>query len=476
MQNKLLFPEKKLVEENDSAHKDISSIINELVIYECEMITVKGSIFGNILVFDNCLVFKSELENDKRKMENNSKDDDDSSYMDYACCTIDYDHLKKYKRIIIEYNNIKEVVNRTFFYTWVSLEIFMKDGKSYFFNFFNEDTNKDFTEYLKQKKIPVIDNINKYFKKEEFAKKWKEEKISTFDYLLLLNKFTSRSYNDPNQYPVMPWLFLEEGINFIRNFDLPISVQDPDKQETFLKSGTYIEDDVISHGNHYSTSAYIVFYLMRANPFTNNMIRFQSKNFDVPDRQYNDMKQTIYLCQKMNNNREMIPELFSIPEIYINLNDNDFGRQKDGTRVHNITFSPYCDNPIQFSYLLKDLMNNNPEVNNQINKWFDFIFGVNQLGNFSSNKKDENENKNKKSEDIINEIENENEKKLKDPLFNFYTPKKQRNNFDKNNFIYYQNESTTAALTGKKERRKKLFDYKDKKIKDVYTKLTMDSA
>lgn len=44
MQNKLLFPEKKLVEENDSAHKDISSIVNELVIYECEMITVKGSI------------------------------------------------------------------------------------------------------------------------------------------------------------------------------------------------------------------------------------------------------------------------------------------------------------------------------------------------------------------------------------------------------------------------------------------------
>jgi len=395
IQNKLLFPEKKLVEENDSAHKDLSSIFNELVIYECEMITVKGSIFGNILVFENCLLFKSELKNDKRKKENNSKDDDDASYMDYACCTIDYDHLKKYKRIIIENNNIKEVVNRTFFYTWVSLEIFMKDGKSYFFNFFNEETNKDIMEYLKQKKIPVIDNINKYFKKEEFAKKWREEKICTFDYLLLLNKFTSRSYNDPNQYPVMPWLFLEEGPNFIRNFDLPISVQDSDKQEMFLKSGTYIEDDVISHGNHYSTSAYIVFYLMRANPFTNNMIRFQSKNFDVPDRQYTDMKQTIFLCQKMNNNREMIPELFSIPEIYINLNDNDFGKQKDGTRVHNISFTPYCDNPIQFSYLLKDLMNNNIEVNNQINKWFDFIFGVNQLGNFSSNKKENLDSKEK---------------------------------------------------------------------------------
>ena len=62
--------------------------------------------------------------------------------------------------------------------------------------------------------------------------------------------------------------------------------------------------------------------------------------FDIPDRQYSDMKQTIFLCQKMYNNREMIPELFSIPEIYINLNDNDFGKQKEGVRVHNITFKP----------------------------------------------------------------------------------------------------------------------------------------
>ena len=389
-QNKLLFPDKKLTEGNDSAHKDISSMIIDLVIYECEMITIKGSIFGNILVFDNCLVFISELNNDKRKRNNKSKDDDDTNYLDYACCSIDYDHLKKFKRIIIEYKDIKEVVNRTFFYTWVSLEIFMKDGKSYLFNFFNEDTNKDVFEFLKLKKIHYIQKIHEYFKKEDFAKKWKDEKISTFDYLLLLNKLASRSYNDPNQYPVMPWLFLQEGTTFIRNFDLPISVQDEEQRMMFIsKAGYYLgEEEGISHCNHYSTSAYTYFYLMRVNPFTNNMIRFQSNNFDVPDRQYSDMQQTIFLCQKMNNNREMIPELFSIPEIYINLNNNDFGKQKDGTRVHNISFSPYCDNPIQFIYLLKDLMNNNIDINNQINKWFDYIFGVNQLGNYSNSKKD----------------------------------------------------------------------------------------
>lgn len=79
-------------------------------------------------------------------------------------------------------------------------------------------------------------------------------------------------------------------------------------------------------------------------------------------------------------------------------------------------------------------------------------------------------NNNKNKENNIDE----NEKKLKDP-FNYYTPKKQRSNFDKNNYIYYQNESTTAALTGKKER-KKLFENKDKKGRDVYTKLQMENV
>ena len=394
IQNKLLFPNKKLINENDSAHKEIQTVLSDLITYECEMITVKGSIFGKIYVFDNCLLFKSELKNDKREKELNNKEE---YYFDYACCTVDYDHIKIDKKIVLEFNNIKEVVNRTFFYSWISFEIFLKNGKSFLFNLFVEETNYDMLEFLKQKKIPVIRKATEYFRKEEFAKKWREEKITTFDYILLLNKFSSRTYNDPNQYPIMPWIFLEEGLDFIRNFDLPISVQDEDKKEAFLsKTENFImEENTITHGNHYSTSAYICFYLMRANPFTNNMIKFQSDNFDIPDRQYSDMKQTIFLCQKMNNNREMIPELFSIPEIYINLNDNDFGERKDGVRVHNITFDPYAENPIEFSYIIKNKINNNIEINNKINKWFDFIFGVNQLGSHISDKSNNLDNKEK---------------------------------------------------------------------------------
>ena len=63
----------------------------------------------------------------------------------------------------------------------------------------------------------------------------------------------------------MPWIFLEEGKDSIRDFDLPISVQDADKKAQYLSKKEYYmnNDNTITNGNHYSTSAYICFYLMR---------------------------------------------------------------------------------------------------------------------------------------------------------------------------------------------------------------------
>lgn len=35
---------------------------------------------------------------------------------------------------------------------------------------------------------------------------WNNRKISNFEYLLALNRLAGRSFYDPTQYPVMPWI------------------------------------------------------------------------------------------------------------------------------------------------------------------------------------------------------------------------------------------------------------------------------
>jgi hypothetical protein len=92
---------------------------------------------------------------------------------------------------------------------------------------------------------------------------------------------------------------------------------------------------------------------------------------------------------------------------------------------------------------------------------------------FKGNKRIENNENSNNEKEEKNKIETE----KKNPLDNFYTPKKQRNHLDKNDiYIYYKKESTTATLTGKKERRKLFESNTDKKRKDVFTKLQMDNV
>ena len=369
---KNLFPTKEILEIFDYAHKDI--LVNKLdksvIMKDCELITYEGAVFGHIYLFRNCMLFKSDLENDKRQNKNT---------LEYVCSCMDFDYLLKNKIRIIELREIKEVICKKFIYLWMSLEIFMKNGYSHLFNFFSEEANNEVLDLLKYKGIPVIKNVKEYFDKEEFSKKWKEGKISTYNYLLILNKFSSRTYNDSNQYPIMPWIFMQN--KQIRDFNIPMSIQDEESKAKYLKI-PYNSSDKENrwHSNHYSTSAYICYYLMRTNPYTNSMIKFQSNSFDVPDRQFFDLGQTLFLCEKNNNNREPIPEMYTIPEIYINLNDNDFGKQlqQPQVRIHNVELKPYANNAYDFVYKFKYKLNTDEKINSKINEWFDFIFGINQ--------------------------------------------------------------------------------------------------
>ena len=75
----------------------------------------------------------------------------------------------------------------------MSLEIFMKYGKTYLFNFFQESTNEFVLDTLKGKNVKVIKNVKEYFDKKDYSKKWRDGKKTTYDYLLILNKFSSRT-------------------------------------------------------------------------------------------------------------------------------------------------------------------------------------------------------------------------------------------------------------------------------------------
>ena len=366
----ILFPSKEFLLLSNYPNNNI--IFDNIKYYYCELITNHGSIFGKFFLLENGVLFLSDLENDKRNNEN---------YLDFIFSTTKFDILKQQKRIFLDYSKINEIINRTFCFQKTSQEFFMKNGRTYFFNFFDEKNNQELFKLYKQKSkennFILVKNPKEYFENENYTKKYKDNIITTYQYLLAINKYSSRSYNNINEYPIMPWLIYD---NKIREFDLPMSLQTEESRELF--EDKYVKfknmDMKFAHNNFYSSAPYTFFYLSRINPFTNGMIKFQGNCFEIPERQFLSVEITIQLCPKTSNNREPTPEIFEMPEIYYNLNCNDFGKSRGKSREHNISLSPFANNGIAFCYDLLGQINNDVEINNNINKWIDFIFGVNQ--------------------------------------------------------------------------------------------------
>ena len=107
---------------------------------------------------------------------------------------------------------------------WQAIEIFLKNGKSYYFNLYLKEKVKSFFEIIDKTRsnnaendFKIINDPIKYFGDHKYYEKWKNNEISTYQYLLYINKFASRSYNELNQYPIFPWIFLESKYGSHKN-------------------------------------------------------------------------------------------------------------------------------------------------------------------------------------------------------------------------------------------------------------------
>ena len=186
---------------------------------------------------------------------------------------------------------------------WQAIEIYLKNGKSYFFNFLNHDKCKKILDIFKNNLI-TKDKIREqdFIKKEKIiTNEWVEERLSTFEYLLYINKYGTRTFNDTNQYPIFPWLIRVDEENKIvnRNLKFPILAQTERNKDFSMKK--YEDDEEscskfpIHCGTHYSTSSYIYYYLMRLEPYTTLLIKLQGYKQEVAERMFTNIDELLYI-------------------------------------------------------------------------------------------------------------------------------------------------------------------------------------
>ena len=320
-----------------------------------------------------------------------------------------------------------------------AFEIRMKNGKSYFFNVYSISNLKSLLKHLNNigtLSRKIID-ARTMFPKMKFTKKWKKGKISSYQYILLLNKFSSRSFNDINQYYVFPWVLNKYSAFFnintktltennqnkqnestsnddnknisvhFRDFKYPISVQSDKAKEKALSkfeaSKLYTDDNFnkkewfFHFGSHYSTSGFILYYNLRQYPFTSELVKFQSNAQENSNRMFFSLYETQNVINSIFDSRELIPEFFSHIEFMLNLNCVFFGHKTNGELVDDVnlpefkpsssqttlnqsTISSYYSFNNYIDFIVKHrLMLNNTLLSNHLALWFNNIFGEGQF-------------------------------------------------------------------------------------------------
>ena len=331
-------------------------------------------------------------------------------------------------KISIKYSDIKWLFRRRYYYQNSALEIFTTTNKTFYFNF-KVEANREVVikEIIKKLNDPakIIDDLkepkdsyenvigyentdvtdSKKGKKIKLSKKiemWKDWKLTNYELLMWLNIYGNRSFNDLSQYPVFPWVVKNYHDPFrkeLRDMSLPMGMMALDekseqRKELFLLNYETLKENLKENngegmkpyyfGSNYSNPYYVCYYLMRIFPFTHIAIELQGSRFDQPDRLFLSVENSFYNSTTQKTDvRELIPEFFYLPEIFLNINDLNMGTLENGQKVNNI-LTPCNNNPYEFVLTMKTILESN-EVSYTIQNWIDLIFGSKAKGKEAEN-------------------------------------------------------------------------------------------
>ena len=283
-------PKKKESKKNRNKNRKLG-----FQIFKCCLVKPTHHLTGYITCNERKIKFKYSLKEKNKKLSEEDLILDPSYDRDmnncfgstFKECFKDKDKVN----LSIYYKKIKYIFIKRYFYQITAMEIYTTDNTSYFFNF---KSNSDLTNYLNQifniipyreiktedhkgKKILGYEHLfiegekknkaNKSYYISNKIEEWQNYKISTLEYLMWLNIYSGRSFNDLTQYPVFPWLVsnysrepFEE--NDFRNLSLPIGMMEFNdksimRKETFIETYDTVKNDLKENNHDFNYQDYL---------------------------------------------------------------------------------------------------------------------------------------------------------------------------------------------------------------------------
>ncbi|OHT01631.1 hypothetical protein TRFO_31503 [Tritrichomonas foetus] len=381
--------------ENENENEDIIDI-NELesnsendqmknaYVFETHavLVTVIGNYVGTLSMNSHEILFTGIYEDENNQFTNSNTN-------------VSHNHGKLpqngQKTIQISFNFITMILLRNYLHIKSAFEIFIAGKRSYFF-FLPRMDRKKVIRFLSRKKMPKLNYIQtnpsaNLVNEFKITEKWQKGEITNYQYLIFLNIFAGRSFNDLSQYPVFPWILsnytsekldLLDPTNF-RDLSKPIGALNEERLanlEMACENRPEMDLPPFLYRLHYSTAYFVSTYLVRVEPYTSVHIKMQGGKFDIKDRLFRSLDQFWHAVTSiLNDFRELIPELFTTPEIFYNQNNFNLGSDD----LNNVKLPPWASSPYDFIAKHREALESD-YVSIHLNEWIDLIFGYKQTG------------------------------------------------------------------------------------------------
>jgi WD40 repeat protein len=293
------------------------------------------------------------------------------------------------------YSDVVQVHKRRYLLRPAALELFLNDGRNYLLVVNCEQRESIYSNVIDS--CPYVGKDNSV-PLALWTKLWQQGEMSNFEYLMQLNSSSGRTYNDLTQYPVMPFV-LRDYSSSVLDLSNPIIYRDLSKpmgalnaeralqfQRRYCDTEMWLNESEIEpfmYGSHYSSAAVVLYYLIRTQPYTQHLIKFQSGRFDRADRLFFSIPHSWLSASKLNQSdvKELIPEFYSLPNFLLNGNNLNLGQRQINDSSINHVYLPAWSrcSSIEFIRLHRAALESD-YVSSQLHDWIDLIWGYKQQG------------------------------------------------------------------------------------------------
>lgn len=309
----------------------------------------------------------------------------------------DNDHSKE-EPLVIETTNVIDIWLRRYLHEEKCVELFLTSGHTVLFMLHDPNDRKTFVAYFGDK---VFDPST--CKWHMFVmQQWREGQLTNWEYLTALNQLGGRSFQDLMQYPVFPWILADYESSILdlkrkesfRCLERPIAVQHDESRAYYEAGYEHLASSNFGASNynvshfpyhfpcHYSNSGTVLSFLIRVPPYTQMFVRYQDNHFDLPDRTFFALHHAWRLSSRESTTdvKELLPEFFTLPEMFENGEGFDFGVCQGGERVNHVNLPAWSNHSARLFTLVHRQALESDFVRENLRHWVDLVFGFKQTG------------------------------------------------------------------------------------------------